>query len=90
MVLIEKLSLKNWPDEVRVPENIMVVRKANQERGREIGIIRHCFDDIPYDVPVEFEIITVSGRSFGRFRGIEELILRWQHIFDFFYIEIKP
>jgi hypothetical protein len=90
MVLIKRLSLSNWNDEVRLPDNILAVRKKNTRHAGEVGIIRQCFNDIPYERACEFEIVTVTGRIFGRFEGLEALILRWQHLFDFYYIEIKP
>lgn len=93
MVLIKKLNLQNWKDEERLPDNILVVCKKEGERLGEVGIIRiRCWQVVPSLVvgELKFEIVTVSGRIFGMSDGIEELILRWSHIFDFFYIEIKP
>jgi hypothetical protein len=89
MVLIKKLNLKNWADEQRLPDNILVVCKQNGKLG-EIGIVR-ALQRVPGMVgEMSFEIVTVGGRSFGLFDGVEAIILRWSHIFDFFYIEIKP
>jgi hypothetical protein len=88
-MLIKKLKLSSWADEVRLPENIMAISKSGTGMSGEVGIIRQCFSDIPHERPCRFELVTVTGRTFGRFGGIEELVLRWQHLFDFFYIEIN-
>lgn len=88
MVIIKKLNVRNWADEQRLPENIIVVRKEPLGLSGELGALINEGD--LYRGGGEFWIITVQGSRYGPLDGVEEAILKWERDFDFYYIDIKP
>jgi hypothetical protein len=84
MILIKKMTSENWKDFVGDQANVMIVRKELIDGVREIGIVRWCWQGR------EWEPIMISGSTWGKFGSMGDCIKRWQHVMDFFYIEIKP